>query len=90
MSNQSNEIVQWYRVDGIRLVTPATIGASWMLELSDSSGQSTEALWVVNDLPKQTIPREGSWGLFRLACYDMGLALTANLVTALLATLAPY
>jgi len=90
MSNQSNEIVQWYRVDGIRLVTPATVGVSWMLELSDSSGQSTEALWVVNDLPKRSIPREGSWGLFRLACYDMGMALTANFVTALLATFAPY
>lgn len=90
MSNHSNEIVRWYRVDGIRLVTPATVGASWMLELTDSKGVTIEAVWVVDDLPKPTIPREGSWGLFRLACYDMGLALTANFVTALLATLAPY
>ncbi|WP_041644849.1 hypothetical protein [Marinobacter adhaerens] len=90
MSNHSNEIVRWYRVDGMRLVTPASVGASWMLELTDSTGVATEAVWIVDDLPRQTIPREGSWGLFRLACYDMGLALTANFVTALLATLAPY
>jgi len=87
--NESTEILAWYRVDGIELVTPAAVGASWMLQLTDSKGTSREALWVVNDLPGQTIPTEGAWGLFRLACYDMGLALTANFVTALLATVAP-
>ena len=88
MNTQPNEVIHWYRVEAIHLVTPATMGASWSLELCDSAGQTIEAMWIVADLPEQTIPREGGWGLFRLACYDMGLALTANFVTALLATIA--
>lgn len=88
MNEHSTEVIRWYRVKATRLVTPAPLGASWMLELRDSAGKSIEALWIVNDLPEQRIPKEGSWGLFRLACFDMGLALTANYVTALLATLA--
>lgn len=89
MSDQSHETVQWYRVEGVELVTSPAVGTSWMLQLTDSLGTSREALWVVKDLPGHTIPAEGAWGLFRLACYDLGLALTVNFVTALLATLSP-
>ncbi|MBS8241669.1 hypothetical protein DYI22_14330 [Marinobacter lipolyticus] len=90
MSGHTHERHQWYRVDGIQLVSPASIGACWMLDLTDTNGQPTSAMWVVDDLPQQTIPRDGSWALLRLVCYDLGLALTANIVTALLATLSPY